>query len=152
MSKPKLLISSCLVGENVKYNGGNNLIPDLKTLKEKFELFLVCPEVLGGMAIPRVPSEIISFEPLKVENKIGEDVTDFFENGAKIVLNICKKYNIKVALLKSNSPSCGNKTVYDGTFSGKLIDKMGITTNLLVQNNIKVFNEYELKDLYEYIT
>ena len=152
MNKPKLLISACLLGANVKYNGGNNLIDEVKQLENDFELFSVCPEVQGGMLTPRIPSEIVNLNPVKVQNEYGIDTTDFFISGAIQSLEVCKQNGIKIALLKSKSPSCGNEKIYDGSFSDKLIDGVGITVGLLIQNNIKVFNENQIKELYEYIT
>jgi uncharacterized protein YbbK (DUF523 family) len=150
MNKEKLLISSCLCGENVKYNGGNNLIIRLDELQEKFEFIQVCPEVLGGLDTPRVPSEIQNFEPLKIENKEGLETTQNFINGAKQTLDIVLTNQIKIALMKSNSPSCGNDKVYDGNFDGTLIDNSGVTTTLLMQYGVKVFNEKEIDELLKF--
>ena len=95
MSKELLLISSCLVGENVRYDGKNNLINNLELLKKYFTFELICPEVQGGITIPREPCEIISQSPLKVINIKGANKTQFFIKGANIALDICKKLNIK---------------------------------------------------------
>ena len=151
MSKEILLISACLVGENVKYDGGNNLIDQLDKLKEHFELQYICPEVQGGLTIPRLPCEIISFSPLKIENEYGIDLKDHFIDGSKIALELAQRLGIKYALLKSKSPSCGNDKIYDGTFSGNLIDAMGITAKTLHDHGIKVFNETQIDELYELI-
>ena len=144
--KEKLLISSCLIGENVKYNGKNNKI-DLTTLEKKYTLIPFCPEVEGGLPTPRPPSEIVSQNPLKLLNNKGKDVTKFFITGAKKCLELAKKEGIKKALLKANSPSCSNDQVYDGTFSGKLVKGLGITAQLLKENEIEVFSEEELEKL-----
>ena len=151
MTKPKLLVSSCLLGMNVRYDGGNNLIDNLDKLSEDFDIFPVCPEIDGGMVVPRIPCEIISTNPLKIENEYGIDTTDFFKSGAMNSLDICKKNDIKIALLKSKSPSCGNLKIYDGTFSSTVIDGVGITANTLKYNGINIFNENQIKELYEYI-
>ena len=151
MSKEILLISACLVGENVKYDGGNNLIDQLDKLKEHFELQYICPEVQGGLTIPRLPCEITSFSPLKIENEYGIDLKDHFIDGSKIALELAQRLGIKYALLKSKSPSCGNDKIYDGTFSGNLIDAMGITAKTLHDHGIKVFNETQIEELYELI-
>jgi uncharacterized protein YbbK (DUF523 family) len=147
MTKEKLLISACLLGENVKYNGGNNLIEELELLSEKFEFIPVCPEVMGGMTIPRMPCEITSFNPLKIENEFGINMADHFLDGAKQTLNMAQINNIRYALFKANSPSCGNKNIYDGTFSGKLIDQAGVAAKFLIDHNIQVFNEDEVCQL-----
>jgi len=151
MSKEKLLISACLAGENVRYDGNNNLINEFEKLQEHFELQYVCPEVQGGMVIPRLPCEITSYGPLKITNEFGIDNKDHFIEGSRIALDLCQRLNIKYALLKSNSPSCGNKKIYDGNFNGTLIDGIGVTAKTLQDHGIKVFNENEIDELYEYI-
>lgn len=149
MSKEKLLISSCLVGKLVKYNGSHNILDDniLKKLKEKFELFPFCPEVEGGLPTPRVPCEIITKDPLKVLNKNGIDKTKEFISGANKTLELCNKNDIKTAILKSNSPSCSNQYIYDGTFSSKKILSKGVTSQLLENNHIKVINETQINTI-----
>jgi len=151
MKKRKLLVSSCLLGENVKYNGENNLIEEINKLSTIFEIVSICPEVLGGMTIPRLPCEIVSMNPLQINNEYGIDMKDHFIDGALQSNLIASKYNIKIALLKSNSPSCGNIQIYDGTFKNKLINGSGTTANILIQNGVKVFNENQIDELYEYI-
>ena len=138
-----ILVSSCLLGKNCKYSGGNNYCDELKKLYNKYNLIEICPEVLGGLSIPRHPSEIIKD---RVINKIGEDVTEHFILGAKLSLEIAKKYDIKYAILKENSPSCGYGCIYDGTFSGNKIVGNGITAELLFNNGIVILNE---KNFYE---
>lgn len=149
MKKEKLLVSSCLLGELVKYNGGHNLIDEdlLIRLEQKYELYPICPEVEGGMEIPRVPCEIVSTEPIQVANKNYEDKTQFFLAGANKALDLCKKENIKKALFKANSPSCSSETIYDGTFSGITIFGFGVTTNLLKKCGITIFDETRIDEL-----
>ena len=142
--KEKLLISACLCGKNTKYSGGNNLISRLKEIEEKFELYLVCPEVDGGLSTPRNPSE--QRGELVVSN-VGVDVTKEFNLGAKIALEVALKNNIKYALLKESSPSCGSKLIYDGTFTGTKINGQGVAAKLLVQNGIEVYSENEIEKL-----
>ena len=103
-----LLISSCLLGNNVKYNGKNNYIKEVELLKNKYNLIVICPEVMGGLSIPRIPSEILND---KVINKEGIDVTSNFIKGKDEAIKLVKKYNIKKALLKEGSPSCGSKYI-----------------------------------------
>ena len=147
--KEKLLISSCLLGENVKYDGTNNSLDKLiiEKLKEKYELFSFCPEVAGGLPTPRIACELISEIPLKIINKNNEDKTIEFINGANKTLELCKKEGIKIALLKANSPSCSNNFIYDGTFTSTKIESLGVTTKQLANNNITVYNETEIKFL-----
>lgn len=149
MGKEKLLISSCLLGSNVKYNGGNNILSEdiLKKLETKYEIYPCCPEVDGGLPIPRIPCEIVSSDPIKVVNKNNEDKTKEFLIGASKAFEICKENNIKIALLKSNSPSCSNKYIYDGSFSSKKIQGYGVTTQTLLNKGIKVYSEDEIGKL-----
>lgn len=135
--KEKLLISACLCGKNTKYNGKNNKI-DISLLENKYDLVLICPEVMGGLSTPRNPSEI---KGNKVYSNQGLDVTENFNLGAKLSLAIALNNNIKYALLKEGSPSCGVNRVYDGTFSGNKINGIGITTKLLKENGIIVYSE-----------
>ena len=147
--KPKLLISSCLLGEKVKYNGKDNKlsINTLDKLAKTYEIISFCPEVQGGLPTPRIPCEVISLNPLRVINKNQEDKTKEFVLGANKTLDLCKQENISIALLKANSPSCSSKYIYDGTFTSKKIESVGITTSLLLKNNIKVFDETHINEL-----
>lgn len=138
-----LLVSACLLGMNVKYNGGNNYNPKIIELMKYYNLIPICPEVLGGLSTPRVPSEI---KDNKVINKLGKDVTLNFETGALISLNKAKELNIHKALLKDKSPSCGILS-YDGTFTSRIIARPGITTKLFLENNIIVYSEDEIDTL-----
>ncbi len=159
----KILISSCLLGENVRYDGDNSSIAYNSSFsfsqKERFmdilcsnEIYSFCPEVSGGLSIPRVPSEIISRQkPFIVKNKEGKDVTINFLLGAKNTLELCKNEDIKLALLKSKSPSCGNTQIYDGSFSGNLIEAQGLTAKLLLENGITIFNETQMNSFFKFI-
>merc|ERR1711916_191871 len=130
--KQKLLISSCLLGELVKYNGSHNLVDEvnLNKLQSSFEIFSICPEVSGGLPAPRPPCELIDG---KVLGDNGIDFTKEFIDGANITLELCKKEGINLALLKQNSPSCSNDYIYDGTFSHTKILGQGVTAKLLAQ-------------------
>ena len=139
-----ILVSSCLLGKNCKYNGGNNNCEDIKKLSSKYNLIEICPEVMGGLPTPRYPSEIIND---KVINKIGEDVTEKFILGAKLSLDLAKQYNVKYAILKENSPSCGYGCIYDGTFSKTKIVSSGVTTRLLNEYGVIVYSEDEIDKL-----
>lgn len=138
MEKENVLISACLLGVNCKYNGKNNYIESVENLKEKYNLIPVCSEVFGGLTTPRIPSERLNG---KVINKEGEDVTLQFVKGSEEVLKLAKFYNVKLAILKEKSPSCGFGKIYDGTFSNTLIDGNGVTAELLIKNGIKVIGE-----------
>ncbi|MCV6608775.1 MAG: DUF523 domain-containing protein [Campylobacterales bacterium] len=138
----KILISACLTGENVKYNGGNNLVQ--LPFKEE-ELVVVCPETLGGLPVPRPPCEMIKDG---IFSKDGNEFTKEFLQGAKKTVDLAKENNIKFALMKERSPSCGVCKVYDGTFSNNLIDGKGKTTQLLEDSGVKCFSEFQI-DLLE---
>ena len=140
----KIIISACLLGENVKYNGLNNYNPLILKLKEKYELIPICPEVFGGLSIPRDPSEI---KDNKVISSKGLDVTANFNNGAYKALKIAKDNNIKIAILKDGSPSCGSSYIYDGTFNHKKVNGFGITAKLFKDNGIKIYSENEIEEL-----
>ena len=142
----RILISACLVGDNVKYDGGNNKNPLIEKLLEKYELVPFCPEVEGGLSTPRHPSEQ-RWE--QVVNDIDEDVTDEFNRGADLALNICLYLKIKKAILKERSPSCGVHSIYDGTFSHKVIPGSGVTATLLKRKGIEVYNEDEIPMLLD---
>ncbi len=143
----KILISACLVGDKTTYKGTNNKIDLIDKLLERYDLVPFCPEVEGGLKVPRAPSEINSKG--KVINKKGIDVTDNFLKGARNALNICRFLDIKIAILKENSPSCGVHNIYDGTFTSKLKSGEGITTKLLKDNGVQVYNENEISILLE---
>ena len=137
-AKMKLLVSACLLGINCKYNGKNNKNEKILELLKDHNLIPVCPEILGGLPTPRIPSEI---QNNKVITKDGKDVTKEYEKGAKEALKIAKLYDCKVAILKEKSPSCGCGKIYDGTFSKTLVDGDGMTSRLLKENNIKIIGE-----------
>ena len=142
----KVLISACLIGENTKYNGGNNFIKSVEKLYPLCDLIIVCPEVMSGLKTPRSTSEIKNG---KVINKANKDVTSFFKSGASLITYIAEQNNVKYAVLKENSPSCGVHHIYDGTFSNNLIKGNGITTQELTKKGIQVFSEKEIDKLIE---
>lgn len=137
MKKEKVLISACLIGLNCKYNGGNNENSKLVELMKEKDLVPICPEQLGGLKTPRVSAER---KQEKVITKEGVDVTKEYQKGAEEVLKLAKKLNIKKAILKSRSPSCGIDEIYDGTFSHTLIKRDGVAAELLKKNGIEVIS------------
>ena len=146
MSMEKLLISACLAGENCKYSGGNNFIGEtaLASLGDKYELVSVCPEVMGGLSVPRIPCERIG---ARVMNERGEDVTAQFKAGAELTADICERQGVKKALLKEKSPSCGSGRIYDGTFSHTVIAGDGVTAQRLRALGIALYGESEIEKL-----
>ena len=143
-----ILVSSCLLGINCKYTGGNNKQADILKLIDKCILIPVCPEQFGGLSTPRDAVELVNNRAITDK---GVDLTEYFEKGAYEVLELAKIYNCKYAILKQRSPSCGNDYAYDGTFSKKLIEGKGITTRLLELNDIKVYNETQLEEIQKII-
>ena len=143
----KILISACLTGVNCKYSGGNNKLVDtvLEKLAEKYELIPVCPESDGGLSTPRDPSERRSD---KVVSCKGRDVTEEFQRGALIALEKALSNDCKKALMKELSPSCGSGKIYDGTFTGTVIDGYGVTAELLTKNGIEVIGEHRAEKLF----
>ena len=134
-----ILVSACLCGVNCKYNGGNNLNEEVLELLKKGEAILVCPEQLGGLQTPRNPSEIRIVDGVtKVFMNDGTDVTENYQKGAEEVLKLAKELNIKKAILKRKSPSCGCGEIYDGTFTNTLTKGNGITASLLLENGLEV--------------
>lgn len=141
MTKEKILVSACLAGVDCKYNGKNNKNDKIIELIKTKDVILVCPEQLGGLKTPRTPAEI---KEGKVITKDDIDVTKEYQKGAEEVLKLAKQFNIKKAILKSKSPSCGKNKIYDGTFTDTLIDGNGITTQLLKKHGIEVISQEEI--------
>lgn len=142
--KEKIIVSACLLGDNCKYNGGNNLRQSIIDDLKDYTIIKICPEVFGGLPIPRIPAEIIKD---KVINKSGIDVTDNYQKGANIALELAVKHNAKIAILKQKSPSCGVGKIYDGTFTSTIIDGFGVTAELFKKNNIKLYTEDNYQEI-----
>ena len=136
----KILISACLLGEKTRYDGRDNLVEGLMEFTKFYDVVPFCPEVEGGMSTPRIPSEIRNGTVISQE---GEDVTRYFEHGARKALNICSFLGIRLAILKDGSPSCGTKQIHNGRFNGGKVNGMGVTAARLKEKGIKVLNEEE---------
>src|SRR5574344_478394 len=134
----KILVSACLLGDKVRYDGGSNPVSFLDELSKHFQIVPFCPEVEGGLSIPREPAEIVGASVL---TKGGKDVTKNYQDGAEKALNLCKFFGIRYAILKDGSPACGPRQIHDGKFDGLKKDGLGVTANLLVASGIKVFAE-----------
>ena len=137
----KIAVSACLLGENCKYNGGNNYNEKLAGFLEGHEVVGVCPEVLGGLPTPRQSSEIVYGV---VRHKDGTSVDMEFRKGAEASLKIVKDMGVELVILQSRSPSCGVGTIYDGTFSKTLIPGDGVFVQLLKENGIRVMDVAEI--------
>lgn len=132
------IVSACLCGEKTRYDGKISVSDNIKKLVDEGKAIMVCPEMLGGLKVPRLPCEIKNG---RVINLTADDKTENFVEGAIKTLEIAQKYNIKKAILKEKSPSCGSKFIYDGNFSKNLIPGEGITTRLLRLNEIEVISD-----------
>lgn len=139
----KIMVSACLLGENCKYSGGNNKSEKVLKFVEGHEVIPVCPELEGGLPIPRDPAEIVNGV---VTTCNGVVVDKEYRTGAQICLAEAKEKKIDLAILQSRSPSCGVKQIYDGTFSKTKIDGQGIFAKLLQEAGFKIL---DLEDIQE---
>lgn len=142
----KVAVSACLVGKNTKYNGKNNYNEAvMKYLLDK-EYVTICPEAIGGLPTPRVPSER---KDNKVINKIGEDVTINFFDGAQKEIEKLLKENINIIIVKEKSPSCGYKQIYDGTFTNTLTEGNGVFVDFALQNGFIIYTEKDIEKMVD---
>jgi uncharacterized protein YbbK (DUF523 family) len=142
----KILVSRCLYGgAPVRYDGGEApcLNPVFLKWKEEGRLVPVCPEVCGGLPVPRPESQRAAGVVMTVD---GRDVTAGFEAGAREALRIAKESDAVFAILKDGSPSCGVHRIHDGSFKGIKIPGKGVTAELLESNGCKVFSENEIPE------
>ena len=123
MKESKILVSACLLGENCKYNGGNNFAPAVAEFLKGREVLTICPEMMAGMGCPRTPIEIVDGVLM---DRDGNNVDEAMRKAVAQVMEVIRKEDIQCAILQSRSPTCGVNQVYDGTFSGKLISGSGI--------------------------
>ena len=157
MNKRKILVSACLLGEHVRYDGEipPNCPPILKELEQQgWDFISVCPEVFGGLPVPRPPAEIQGEDgkavidgAAKVVDINGHDVSAAFIKGAQEALQLAEENEVVCALLKARSPSCGNKRIYDGSYCGRLKEGQGVTAALIKSAGIQVYNEDETDQL-----
>lgn len=140
------IVSACLLGQNCKYNGGNNLNEEVVEFCKNHKYITVCPESAGKLPTPRPPAEKVGD---RIVDKDGKDVTDAFLRGADISLKSCIEMarisgeEIEGAILKANSPSCGVGQIYDGTFSGTLTEGNGVFAGMLKRLGIEIITEKE---------
>lgn len=148
----KLLVSRCLLGHRVRYDGGAHGPFDLlQRWQDEGRVVPLCPEVAGGLPTPRPPAEIRGGQGAQVLDGArsvltdeGTDVTAAFLAGAEAALRLARQHGLRLAVLKARSPSCGNTHNYDGSFSGTLVEGEGVTAALLRRAGIRVFNENQL--------
>lgn len=137
----KIIVSACLLGENCKYNGGNNLDAQVVKFLEGREVIPVCPEVLAGLGIPRTPVEI---RDGVVIDRDGNRVDEAVRAAVAHILEELKGQDIDCAVLKSRSPTCGVRQIYDGSFSGTLVDGTGVLAQVLMDAGYRVIDAEEL--------
>lgn len=164
----RILISACLLGRPVRYDGravalgasgGEQL---LARWQAEGRLVPVCPEVGGGLSVPRAPAEIVGRDGggdggdvldgrARLRTDEGVDVTDAFLRGARMALDLALEHDVRLAILKARSPSCGSVGIYDGSFTGALRDGAGVTAALLERHGIRVFDESELSEVEAFL-
>ncbi|UFT99404.1 DUF523 domain-containing protein [Radiobacillus kanasensis] len=150
-----ILVSSCLAGLEVRYNGTHSLDNRISKLVGENKAVTICPELLGGFSTPREPAEIVGGDgedvldgKAKVVEKSGNDVTELYIKGAYATLEKAKKINATIVVLKENSPSCGSSMIYNGDFNGKKIVGNGVTSALLKRNGLQVISEEQFVENY----
>ena len=148
----KVVVSSCLLGSPVRYDGQDKKSnhPVLLRWLEEGRVVSACPEMLGGLGTPRPPAEILP-GTTRVITSAGKNVTSAFEQGARAVDELANAHNIRVAILKDGSPSCGSSFIYDGTFTRTKLAGEGITAAFLRNRGIAVFSEEELDAAERYV-
>lgn len=150
----KILVSRCLLGHRVRYDGGaSGPFDQLQQWIAEGRVVPLCPEVAGGLPTPRAAAEIPGGQGVEVLDGSarvitteGEDVSAEFLSGARQALALVQQHGIRIAVLKANSPSCGNLLTYDGTFSGVKVSGEGVTAALLSRHGVRVFNESQLAE------
>jgi uncharacterized protein YbbK (DUF523 family) len=153
----KVLVSACLLGNPVRYDGQSKALNHslLDQLVAEGRVISFCPEVAGGLPVPRAAAEIQAGDGdavinglAQVKTQTGIDVTGAFVSGAQQALALCRQHDIAIAVLTESSPSCGSKQIYDGSFSRSRITGSGVTTALLQKYGIKVFNQHQLAQVF----
>jgi uncharacterized protein YbbK (DUF523 family) len=150
----KILVSRCLLGHRVRYDGGaSGPFDQLQQWIAEGRVVALCPEVAGGLPTPRAAAEIPGGQGTQVLDgharvitTEGEDVSAEFLSGAQQALALVQQHAIRIAVLKANSPSCGNLLTYDGTFSGVKVSGEGVTAALLTRHGVQVFSELQLAE------
>ena len=139
-----ILVSACLLGEPCRFDGKSKPCHKVAELEAFYRFIPICPECMGGMETPRCPSERCGD---RVINRLGEDVTAYFVRGAERALALAQENGCRMAILKERSPSCGCGEIYDGTFTGTLINGNGVAAELLLKHGICVLGESQISTL-----
>ena len=161
LDTPRILVSACLLGHSVRYNGTSAEVTI--SLVEAWDLagrvIPFCPEVAAGSTVPRPAAEIVGGDGddvldghARVVDLAGNDVTVTFLEGARVALNAARASGARAAILKEGSPSCGSRRIHDGSFGGQLVAGRGVTAALLERNGIAVFSEHEAERAAEYVS
>ena len=137
----KILVSACLLGENCKYNGGNNFSPAVAEYVKDKEVLTICPEMMAGMGCPRTPIEIVDGILM---DRNGNNVDEAMRKAVTLAMALIQKEEIQCAILQSRSPTCGVNQIYDGTFSGRLIDGSGIFAQALKDAGYQVLDAEDI--------
>ena len=132
-----VIVSACLLGERCKYNGGNNYSERIERMLEGEEILPVCPEFLAGLGVPRAPMELVDGVPYNVN---GECLKEKLDAAIDEIKRLAIENGVSMAILKSRSPTCGVKEIYDGSFSHTLIPGMGILARALADMGITVID------------
>lgn len=158
--KTKILVSACLMGFKVRYNGSEKqtIEETLARWQQEGRLVIHCPELAAGLPVPRLPAEIscgngmdVMQGAARIRESDGTDVTKHYQLAAWLALRAAQDANCRAALLTDGSPTCGSRTIYDGSFRGQRQPGMGVAAALLAEHGIKVFSEQELPALVDWI-
>ena len=150
-----MLVSACLLGNPVRYDGKSKALENngLRQLQQAGRLIAFCPEMAGGLPVPRAPAEIIDGDgdaviagQARVRTRDGVDVSRQFIDGAERALQLCRQHAIRVAVLTESSPSCGSSQIYDGSFTRRSVEASGVTSALLKRHGVQVFNQFQLDE------
>lgn len=144
--KPKVLVSACLLGQPVRYDGQSRPCAAVRALEGRYQLVPVCPELLGGLPVPRSASELdTSASTLRVVSAEGQDRTEAFAAGARRCVQVAREQGCRLAIMKAKSPSCGSRLVYDGGFTGTLVAGDGAAVRMLREAGVQVLSELDVE-------
>lgn len=156
-----ILVSACLMGDAVRHDGAHKRIGHASLLRWEREgrLVRLCPEVAGGLPVPRLPSEVagggdgaaVLEQRARVFNGAGLDVSEHFLRGAGAAIRLVRQYGIRMALLKDGSPSCGSGYIHDGSFSGIRVNGRGVTAEAISRLGVRVFSEHQIPEAEEWL-
>ncbi|MGD8206070.1 DUF523 domain-containing protein [Pantoea sp. FN0305] len=156
----KILVSACLMGFKVRYNGSEKakMVAQLVRWQQEQRLVIHCPELAAGLPIPRPPAEIVSAdgkdvmqERARIIEDTGRDVTEHYQLAAWLALRTAQEAGCTAALLTDGSPTCGSQFIYDGSFSGQRKPSMGVAASLLIEHGIAVFSDTQVAELVAWI-